>query len=229
MVKSIGRLIAVLGLFTAGLAAGPATADTDSQQRVVERARLVLDSFLDDPNFDNMGVYVQNAYAVLIVPELLKAGFIVGAEHGIGVLLVRDPRTGAWGKPAFYDLFGGSFGLQFGGLSSDVVFTVMNDGAVDKLLAHGIKLGADLGVAAGRLGGGMGAATTTHLGEDVYMFAKGKGLFGGFWLDGSWLRAKDDWNAAYYGRMVAAEEIVRDHQVVASAEIAALHQSLTRF
>ena len=54
-------------------------------------------------------------------------------------------------------------------------------------------------------------------------------LIPGFWLDGSWLRPKDDWNAAYYGRAVPAREIVRDHQVVASAEISALHQSLTRF
>jgi lipid-binding SYLF domain-containing protein len=229
MVKSIGRLISVLALFAVGLAGGMAEAKTDGQQRIVERARLALDSFLDDPNFNHMGVYVQNAYAVLIVPDLLKAGFFVGAEHGIGVLLVRNPQTGAWGKPAFYDLYGGSFGLQFGGVSSDVVFTVMNEGAVDKLLAHGIKLGADLGVAAGRMGAGVGAATTTHLGEDIYVFTKGKGLFGGFWLDGSWLRPKDDWNAAYYGRAVPAREIVRDHQVVASAEISALHQSLTRF
>jgi lipid-binding SYLF domain-containing protein len=229
MVKSIGRLISVLALFAVGLAGGVAEAKTDGQQRIVERARLALDSFLDDPNFNHMGVYVQNAYAVLIVPDLLKAGFFVGAEHGIGVLLVRNPQTGAWGKPAFYDLYGGSFGLQFGGVSSDVVFTVMNEGAVDKLLAHGIKLGADLGVAAGRMGAGVGAATTTHLGEDIYVFTKGKGLFGGFWLDGSWLRPKDDWNAAYYGRPVPAREIVRDHQVVASAEISALHQSLTRF
>jgi SH3 domain-containing YSC84-like protein 1 len=229
MVKSIGRLISVLALFAVGLAGGVAEAKTDGQQRIVERARLALDSFLDDPNFNHMGVYVQNAYAVLIVPDLLKAGFFVGAEHGIGVLLVRNPQTGAWGKPAFYDLYGGSFGLQFGGVSSDVVFTVMNEGAVDKLLAHGIKLGADLGVAAGRMGAGVGAATTTHLGEDIYVFTKGKGLFGGFWLDGSWLRPKDDWNAAYYGRPVPAREIVRDHQVVASAEVSALHQSLTRF
>ena len=229
MVKSVGRLISVLALFAVGLAGGVAEAKTDGQQRIVERARLALDSFLDDPNFNHMGVYVQNAYAVLIVPDLLKAGFFVGAEHGIGVLLVRNPQTGAWGKPAFYDLYGGSFGLQFGGVSSDVVFTVMNEGAVDKLLAHGIKLGADLGVAAGRMGAGVGAATTTHLGEDIYVFSKGKGLFGGFWLDGTWLRSKDDWNAAYYGRPVQAREIVREQQVVASAEISALHQSLTRF
>lgn len=229
MVESAKRLIAMVGFALLTVAGTPAEAKTDGQQRVVERARLALDAFLDDPNFEEMRVYVQNAYAVLIIPELLKAGFFVGAEHGIGVLLVRDPQTGAWGQPAFYSLYGGSFGLQFGGQSSDVVFTIMNQGAVDKLLAHGIKLGADAGVAAGRLGAGVGAATTTHFGEDVYVFAKSKGLFGGFWVDGAYLAPKHDWNRAYYGREIPPQEIVRQRTVVASAEIDALHRSLTRF
>ena len=145
------------------------------------------------------------------------------------MLLVRNPQSGAWGQPAFYALYGGSFGLQFGGQSSDVVFTLMNEGAVDRLISHGIKLGADAGVAAGRLGAGVGAGTTTHLGEDIYVFAKNKGLFGGFWLNGAYVAPKNDWNEAYYGRPVDAREIVRQSTVVASAEINALHQSLARF
>ncbi len=235
MIGSAKRILAVLALALMAVM-GPiavmgsaAEAQTDGQQRVVERARLALDSFLDDPNFKQMPVYVQNAYAVLIVPELLKGGFFFGAEYGIGILLVRDPQTGTWGPPAFYSLYGGSVGLQFGGQTSDVVFTIMNQGAVDKLLDHGIKLGADAGVAAGRLGVAIGAATTTHLGEDIYVFAKSQGLFGGFWLDGTYLRPNDDWNKAYYGHAVDPRQLVRQPTVVASAEVDALHQSLTRF
>jgi lipid-binding SYLF domain-containing protein len=229
MVGSARRMIAVLGLALFGLFGQVEQARADGQERVLARARIALDSFLDDPNFAEMRIYVQNAYAVLIVPELLKAGFFFGAEHGIGVLLVRNPQTGAWGQPAFYALYGGSFGLQFGGQSSDVVLTLMNEGAVDRLISHGIKLGADAGVAAGRLGAGVGAGTTTHLGEDIYVFAKNKGLFGGFWVNGAYVAAKDDWNEAYYGRPVDPREIVRQPTVVASAEINALHQSLARF
>ena len=61
----------------------------------------------------------------------------------------------------------------------------MNEGAVDKLIAHKVKFGADMGIALGRLGAGVGAGTTTHFGEDVYAFAKSKGLFGGLGLDGT--------------------------------------------
>ena len=229
MIGSAKRTLVVLALTLMAVLGPAAQAQTDGQQRVVERSRLALDAFLDDPNFKQMPVYVQNAYAVLIVPDLLKGGFLLGAEYGIGILLVRDPQTGAWGQPAFYSLYGGSVGLQFGGQSSDVVFTVMNQGAVEKLLDHGIKLGADAGVAAGRLGVSIGAATTAHFGEDIYVFAKSKGLFGGFWVDGSYLQANDDWNRAYYGHPVDPRQIVRERTVVASAEVDALHQSLTRF
>jgi hypothetical protein len=143
MVLAAKRLIAIVGCTLLGLLGSPAEAKTDGQQRVVERARLALDSFLDDPNFEYMRVYVQNAYAVLVVPETLKAGFLFGAEYGVGVLLVRDPQSGNWGQPAFYSVYGGSFGFQIGGSMSDTVFAIMNEGAVDKLIAHKVKFGGD--------------------------------------------------------------------------------------
>lgn len=229
MIGSAKRMVAVLGLVLIGLLGVAGPAEATGQQRVVERARLALDAFVDDPSFEEMRIYVQNAYAVFVVPELLRGGFLFGAEYGIGVLLVRDPQTGAWGQPAFYALYGGSFGLQIGGQSSDVVFTIMNQGAVDRLISHGVQFGADAAVAAGRLGAGVGAATTTHFGEDIYVFAKNKGLFGGFWLDGAYVSPKHDWNEAYYGRPVDPREILRQPTVVASAEVDALHQTLTRF
>lgn len=232
MVKSARRTVLAIGVALAMLVGTAAQAETTGQQRVVERARLALDAFLDDPNFQEMRVYVQNAYAVLIVPEMLKAGFFFGAEHGIGVLLVRDAQTGAWGQPAFYGLYGGSFGLQFGGQSSDVVFTIMNEGAVRKLVDSNVnvKFGADAGLAVGRIGAGVGAGTTIHFGEDVYAFAKSKGLYGGFAVDGTVVVPKHDWNQAYYGRAVEPGDVVHSReQVVASNSVSALHQSLTRF
>lgn len=231
MVGSMRRILIALGLVLGMVGASGAHADSTGQQRVVERARLALDAFLDDPNFTDMRAYVQNAYGVLIVPEMLKAGFFFGAEYGIGVFLVRDQTTGHWGQPAFYDLYGGSFGLQFGGQSSDVVFTIMNEGAVDKILTSDVKVqfGADAGMAVGRIGAGVGAGTTTHFGEDIYVFAKSKGLYGGVSVDGTFVVPNADWNQAYYGHPVSPEEIVRSRQVMASNGVDALHQTLTRF
>jgi lipid-binding SYLF domain-containing protein len=229
MVKSATRLIAALAFVVMGLAGQAAQAQQSEQQQLVTRARLVLDSFLSDPKFQDVRVYVQNAYAVLIMPEVLKAGFLLGVNYGNGVLLVRDPQSGQWGDPAFYTLGGGSLGLQVGMQSSDMIFTIMNEEAVKKLLAHGVKFGADAGVAAGPLGAQVGTATTTNLGEDVYVWGRSAGLFGGFWLDGTMLMPKNEWNQAYYGRPIQPEEIVRQRQLVASAEVSALHNTLMRF
>ena len=230
MIRTVRSMVAVVALALTAFATN-ARAESTGQERVVDRARLTLEAFLDDPNFEEMRVYVQNAYGVLIVPDMLKAGFFFGAEHGIGVLLVREPQTGTWGQPAFYDLYGGSFGLQFGGQSSDVVMTLMNEGAVTRLLEDDLKIkfAADAGLAVGRVGATVGAGTTTHLGEDLYIFAKSKGLFGGVALDGTVVVPKHDWNHAYYGRQVTPGDIVRSQQVVASNSVGALQESLTRF
>ena len=231
MVGFAHRLTVVLVLTLAITLPRVAAAESSAQDRVVERARIALDSFLDDSNFEEMRAYVQNAYAVLVFPEMVKGGFFFGAEHGIGVLLVRDPQSGAWGQPAFCELYGGSFGLQFGIQSADVVFTVMNELAVQRIVSSDLKLklGADAGLAAGSIGATVGAATTTAFGDDVYMFAKGKGLYGGMTVDGSVIAPKDEWNRLYYGRDVAVEELLRARQRIATADVAALHQSLTRF
>lgn len=189
----------------------------------------MLRDFLEDEQYQRMRVYVQNAYAVLVIPDLLKGGFFAGAERGTAVMLVRHPKTGDWGQPAFYDVYGGSLGLQFGVRSSDVVLTVMNEGAVKKVVGSGVKLGADASVAAGRLGASIGAGITTHFGEDFYVFAKNQGLFGGFAVDGSYMAPKDDWNAAYYGRPVKPWEVLSDFNVVLGTEVASLHEALTRF
>jgi SH3 domain-containing YSC84-like protein 1 len=228
MVAGAKRLIAIAGCTLLGLLGTPAEAKTDAPQRVVERARLALDSFLDDPNFEYMRVYVQNAYAVLVVPEVLKGGFFFGAEYGVGVLLVRDPQSGQWGQPAFYSMYGGSLGIQFGGSMSDMVFTIMNEAAVDKLISDKVKLGADMEIAVGRIGAGVGAGITTQFGEDVYAFSKSKGLYGGVALDGTVVAPKHDWNETYYGRPVDPMKIVRE-PAARNTQIAALHDSLRRF
>jgi SH3 domain-containing YSC84-like protein 1 len=228
MVTPARHWMAIVGCALLAMVAGPAEAKTDGQQRVVERARHALDSFLEDPKFDYMRVYVQNAYAVLVVPDVIKGGFFLGAEHGVGVLLVRDPQTGNWGQPAFYSLYGGSFGIQFGGSLSDMVITVMNERAVDKLISDRIRFGGDMEMALGRFGIGVGAGTTTHFGEDLYAFSKSEGLYGGASLEGTVVEPKHDWNEAYYGRRVHPKDIVRA-PAAGRTDVAALHESLTRF
>lgn len=207
--------------------AGPALAVTE-QQLLVDKARIVVEEFLADSNFQRMRVYVQNAYAVLVVPGLLKAGFVVGLEYGKGVLLARDLRSGDWSDPAFFDIFGGSLGLQIGGKSSDVIMTIMNQGALDKILTSQFKLGTDASVAAGPVGAGVGAGTTIQFGEDVYVFSRGQGLYGGLSIEGSGIVGKNDWNQAYFGQPATLSQILKE-RTVANSGSAGLREALAKF
>jgi lipid-binding SYLF domain-containing protein len=211
------------------LAALPGRAWAAQSQLIVDRARIVVEQFLNDTDFAKMRVYVQNAYGVLIIPDLLKGGFFIGIEHGTGVLLGRDPVSGAWSEPAFFEVWGGSFGLQFGGQTSDAIFTLMNQGAVQKLLTSRFQLGADASVAVGELGAGVGAGTTVQFGEDVYAFARNMGVYGGLALDGTYAKPRNDLNQAFFGQPLNAEQIVRQRVAPSMPGTQALRDSLARF
>jgi lipid-binding SYLF domain-containing protein len=177
--------------------ARPAAALSD-QQEVIDKARITFDKLITSPEFAELPNYVKRAKAIMIFPELVKGGFIIGGEGGSGVLMVRDPAQG-WSFPAFYTLAAGSLGLQIGGQVSEVVLTVMSDKALDAVIDNQMKLGGDVSMAAGPLGKGMEASTTTNLEADVYSFAKTAGLFGGVSLEGAGILKRDSWNANYYG------------------------------
>jgi SH3 domain-containing YSC84-like protein 1 len=204
-------------------------ARADDQQLVIDKARIVVESFLNDPDFQQMRVYVQNAYGVLIIPDLLKGGFFVGVEHGTGVLLGRDPQSGAWSQPAFFDLWGGSFGIQFGGQTSEAIFTVMNPGALNQLITSRFQMGADASVAVGELGAGVGASTTPQFGEDIYAFARNMGLYGGLAVDGTYVKPQDEWNQAFYGQPLTVQQIVVQRMAPEILGTQALRDSLARF
>lgn len=221
--------LASVAAVAAGPLAVPGAALAAEEQLIVDKARIVVERFLADTEFAKMRVYVQNAYGVLVVPDLLKGGFFIGVEHGTGVLLGRDPRSGAWSEPAFFDLWGGSFGLQFGGQASDAIFTLMNPGAIQKLLTARFQLGADASVAVGTLGAGVGAGTTVQFGEDVYAFARNMGIYGGLALDGTYAKPRDDLNRAFFGQPLTAEQIVRQRAAPAMPGSEQLRGALARF
>jgi lipid-binding SYLF domain-containing protein len=126
------------------------------------------------------------------------------------VLLVRDPESGDFGPPAFFETFGGSIGLQAGGKSSDVLMTIMNPDAVAAMLDGDIQLGGQFSLAVLRVGGTFGAATTTAFGEDLYLFERTTGFFGGASLSGAGIRPQHVHNDDYWGGTTDPEDVVRD-------------------
>ena len=203
-------------------------ARADEQQNLVDRARITLDSFIDAPAMGEMRELMARARAVLVIPQMLKAGFVVGGAGGSGVLLARDPKADDWSEPAFYTLGAGSVGLQIGASASEVVMVVLTERGLDAILKNKVKLGADLSAAAGPVGVGAGAAATSNLNVDVVSFSRNKGLFAGVSLEGAVLYPRAAWNQKYYGRVVTPANIV-EKGLVRRDGATPLRQAVRRF
>lgn len=142
---------------------------------------------------------LENAHAAVILPTVIKAGFFAGGEAGNGVLLKHNA-DGSWGYPAYFTLGAASFGLQFGVQDTAIVLIVRNAAALESLLKHQGKIGADAGATIWVEGVGMEASTTTNFGADILAFASSNvGGFLGASLEGAILATRRDLNEALYG------------------------------
>lgn len=201
-------LPAFLALIVGFSAAVPPAQAQTSQEQVIAEARDVVGTFSNKGDYvADVRDLVHRSRAVLIVPELVKGGFIFGAQGGTGVLLVHEPGN-KWSYPAFYNMGAASFGLQIGVEVSKIVLIIMTDRALNAVLQNEFKIGAEAGIAIATLGTGAEASTTTNAGADIYAMAVSKGLFGGVAVQGGILKPYDSWNAAFYGHPVSAGDIV---------------------
>jgi len=213
MMKSIARPLAAWIVLWALVVGWGAPAAASEEQRLIDKATLAVEELRGKNNFSNLKPYFAQAKAVIIFPELVKAGFILGGEVGDGVLLVRDSDSGEWSYPAFYTLAAASIGLQIGAQVSQVMLLIMTDGGMDKVMSDKLTLGADVSVAAGTVGGGVEAATTLNIDADIYSFSLAKGLFGGISLEGAVLVPDEEAAEAYYGKAVSSRAIVIHREV----------------
>lgn len=177
------------------------------QQQLVDRATLAAQDLLNERTGKDAQSVLRRARAVMICPQVFKAGFLFGGQGGSCVLTARDA-AGSWSSPAFYGLGGASFGFQAGMQDAEVILLVMSDRALRALMDTQLKLAADAGITLVDLGGGVEGATTTALSADIVGFSRARGLFAGFSLGGSMMGSKSDWNQAYYGRPVGVQQIV---------------------
>ena len=201
-VFAIATILAAMLLVAA--APGAMAADKEDAQGIVDKSRVTLSGFMKDKDYEWLRANIKKAKGVLIYPQVLKAGFILGGSGGTGVLLTRDSKTGEWSDPAFYTLGSVSFGLQIGGEAAEVVLLVMSQKGVDSLLTSKFKLGGDTSIALGPVGTGAKADITA----DFISFAKSKGLYAGLNLDGSYLDVRDSLNKAYYGKEATPVDII---------------------
>lgn len=177
------------------------------QQQVVDRATLAAQEILSPVDGTDARSVLRRARAVMVCPQIFRAGFLIGGQGGTCVLVARDG-GGSWSFPAFYGMGGGSVGFQAGVQDAQVMLFIMNDRGLQAVLDTQFKLGADASATFVDLGGGVEGATTSALRADIVGFTRARGLFAGIALGGTLLSTKSDWNKAYYGRPMAAQQIV---------------------
>jgi lipid-binding SYLF domain-containing protein len=202
-IRSCAFTAIVAALLLCVAAPGVMAKDEEDAQGIVDKARVTLGEFTRDKDYTWLNANLGKAKGVLIYPQVLKAGFVLGGSGGTGVLLVRDATTGEWSNPAFYTIGSVTFGLQIGGEAAEVILVVNSQKGVDSLLANKFKLGADASIALGPVGAGAKAEFA-----DFYSFAKSKGLYAGMNLTGSVLDIRSGLNKAYYGKEVTPVDIL---------------------
>ncbi len=203
--------IALLFFFSIAAVAG------ERQDARLLTATKVLDELLQMPEQNIPTWLLERAYAVAVVPDVIKVGLGIGGRRGKGVLVVRKD-TGEWSNPIFVNLTGGSFGFQVGVQSADVVLVFTSRQGIEGIVGGKVTLGADASVAAGPVGRQSSAATDVGLNAQVYSYSRASGLFAGVALDGSALTIDHRSNELFYQRPgVLASEIIRGDAPAAPA------------
>ena len=185
-------------------------ADQAVAQGLVDKARLTFGEFVNDKQYSWFNEHLKYAKGLLIYPQVLKGGFIVGGTGGTGVLVVKDEITNDWSQPAFYTIGSVTLGLQIGGEASQIIVMAMSQKAIDSLLSSSFKLGGDISVALGPIGAG----AKENITADFISFAKSKGLYAGVNLEGAVVEVRDSLNNAYYGKKLSPVDIVIKKDVI---------------
>ena len=151
---------------------------------------------------------LERAQCVVIVPELKKAAFVVGAKYGRGFAVCRGAAGAGWGPPAAIRIEGGSVGFQVGVSSTDVLMLVMNKRGMRRLSSSKFTIGGDAAAAAGPVGRSASAQTDAFVSAEILSYSRSKGLFAGVSLEGATLRNDLDENEILYGKRWTSKQIL---------------------
>ncbi len=200
------RLLLAASFLVASLGV-PVAAVADSPQHLVDSATLSIESVLGGTGGNNFDTVLRKARAVVVCPNIFRAGFIIGGEGGGCVMVARDA-SGGWSNPAFYTLGSGSFGFQAGVQNAQVMMFIMTSGGLNAVLNSQFKFGADAGLTVATIGANLNGSMSTALDADIVTFSRTQGLYGGISLQGSILSNDTGTDQAYYGAPLDARDIV---------------------
>jgi len=225
--KITGYLAAILiavPLALSGSAPGPLPASEKSpaadQVKKVEDAIRVLEEMMKESDKSIPVGLIEDCAGLAIIPDVIKAGLIIGGRHGKGVLLVRT-KGGGWSDPSFIDIKGGSIGWQVGVESADVILVFRTPRSIENITEGKLTLGADAGVAAGPLGRSAEASTDVALKAEILAYSRSRGLYAGLTLQGSSLQEDRKANRNFYGMDDVSPKAIFEGKVTTVPEAAA--------
>ena len=207
--KKFPGMVCVLALAATSLSA---VADGD-KAKIADRLTTAQNVIIEVMRTPDKGIpqsILSGASCVIVVPGLKKAAFVVGAQYGQGVATCRTSH--GWSSPVFVQLAGGSFGLQIGAQSTDLVLVAMNNNGLQQMLKSKFKIGGDAAASAGPVGRNAQAGTDWKLNAEFLTYSRSKGLFAGIDLDGTVLSQNQEDTKAFYGADIPFATVLKGNQ-----------------
>ena len=223
--NAMGLVLSVV-LATTGIASAGTAEDSAKQGKKLTDATAVYHELITAPDRAVPKELLENCKCIVVLPGVLKAAAGYGARHGSGAMACRT--ANGWSAPAFVNITGGSFGLQLGAESTDLVLFFMNDrGARSLVNGSRITLGGKVSVAAGPFGRSGEVSTNLELKSEIYSYARSKGLFAGASIEGAHLGPNEQDIVNYYGRGVTYKQLLfGDGPKTMPAEAVTFHNML---
>jgi len=218
------RKLSVLLILALASSLAFADAKSDSTERL-SKAGTVLKEIMAAPDKGIPGEVFDGAKCILVVPNLVKGGFVFGGKHGRGVATCRTGK--GWSAPAFVSIGGGSWGLQIGVQGVDLVLMVMNERGMQHLLSNKFQVGGEASAAAGPVGRHASAGTDWKAETEILTYSRAKGLFAGVTLEGAVVQQDDDSTLAIYGKNINQKALLSGS--VATPEVAEGFLAAVRF
>jgi lipid-binding SYLF domain-containing protein len=209
-------MIAIITMFLFTFSS-PVTAGDETSK--VRDAIEVMNDIMAIPEKSIPPSLLNNAYAVAVIPNVIKGGFVFGGRYGWGVLVVKTKEK-KWSAPAFLSITAGSVGYQIGLQSIDVILVFKSKKSVDRMTKGKFTLGADASIAAGPVGRAASAGTDLRLEAEIYSYSRSRGLFAGVSLEGSALQMKDESNRLFYNKEVISAADIFENVNIKVPEVA---------
>jgi len=201
--------------------------DKDNETKRVSEATAIFGEIMAAEDKAIPNAILQKAAGIAIFPNTIKAGLVVGGVRGRGIISAHG--ANGWSSPAFLTLIGGSFGLQIGGQSADIILVINNERGLENLVSNQFKIGADASIAAGPVGRDAQAATDLQLRAQILSYSRARGLFAGVTINGSTIRQDVDANERFYGSRLTTRQIVFDGKAGAPGPVEPWRAALVKY